>query len=129
MLSFYLSQHHSEKSLFDQDWIKKAKMIRCSAPLPEGSPDPVLARMLELAPYQAPSGEDKGRNKEAESGPHALLTQTRGISVSTKEDNRGGESKIPSPQGKKRDASKDLETEASKRGKNTSQGDRPSIEP
>ena len=51
-------------------------MIRCSAPLPEGSPDPVLARMLELAPYQVPSGEDKGRDKEAESGPHALLIQT-----------------------------------------------------
>ena len=66
MLSLYFSQHHSEKPLFDQDWIKKAKMIRCSAPLPEGSTDPVLARMLELAPYQVPSGEDKGGNKEAE---------------------------------------------------------------
>ena len=116
MLSFYLSQHHSEKSLFDQDWIKKAKMIRCSAPLPEGSPDPVLARMLELAPYQVPSGEDKGRNKEAESGLHALLIQTGGISVSAKEDNRGEESRIPSPQGRKRTASEDLETMVSKRG-------------
>ena len=122
MLSFYLSQHHSEKSLFDQDWIKKAKMIRCSAPLPEGSPDPVLARMLEHAPYQVPSGEDKGRNKEAESGPHALLIQTGGISVSAKEDNRGEESKIPSPQGRKRTASEDLETRVSKRGKKPSPG-------
>ena len=68
MLSLYLSQHHSEKSLFDQDWIKKAKMIRCSAPLPEGSPDPVLARMLELAPYQAPSGKDKGGIKRLKAG-------------------------------------------------------------
>ena len=117
MLSFYLSQHHSEKSLFDQDWIKKAKMIRCSAPLPEGSPDPVLARMLEHAPYQVPSGEDKGRNKEAESGPHALLIQTGGISASAKEDNRGEESKIPSPQGRMRAASEELETMAFKRGK------------
>ena len=72
-------------------------MIRCSAPLPEGSPDPVLARMLEHAPYQVPLGEDKWRNKEAESGLHALLIQTGGISVSVKEDNRGEESKIPSP--------------------------------
>ena len=54
-------------------------------PLPEGSPDPVLARMLEHAPYQVPSGEDKWGNKEAESGPHALLIQTGGISVSAKE--------------------------------------------
>ena len=119
-------------------------MIRCSAPLPEGSTDPVLARMLELAPYQAPSGEDKGRNKEAESGPHSLFIQTEGISASVKEDNRGEESKIPSPQGRKRAASEDLETEASKRGKKPSlrgpapecvlaaqrpQGGQPSTEP
>ena len=122
MLSFYSSQHHSEKSLFDQDWIKKAKMIRCSAPLPEGSQDPVIARMLEHAPYQVPSEEDKGRNKEAESGPHALLIQIGGISVSAKEDNRGEESKIPSPQGRKRTASEDLETRVSKRGKKPSPG-------
>ena len=121
-MSFYLSQHHSEKLLFDQDWVKKAKMIRCSAPLPEGLLDPVLARMLEYAPHQVPSEEDKGRNKEAESGPHALLIRTGGISVSTKEDNRGEESKIPSPQGRKRTASEDLETRVSKRGKKPSLG-------
>ena len=118
-------------------------MIRCSAPLPEGSPDPVLARMLELAPYQAPSREDKGRNKEAESEPHSLFIQTGGISVSTKEDNRGEESRIPSPQGRKRTASEDLETRVSKRGEKPSpwgptpegilivqypQGDQPSTE-
>ena len=120
MLSLYLSQHHSEKSLFDQDWVKKAKMIRCSAPLPEGSADPVLARMLELASYQAPSGEDKGRNKEAESGPPSLFIQTGGISASTKEDNRGEESEMPSPQGKKRTACEDPETKVSKRGKKSS---------
>ena len=122
MLSFYLSQHHSEKIALGQDWIRKAERIRCSAPLPEGSPDPVLARMLELAPYQAPSEKDKGRNKEAESGPHALLVQTGGINVSAKEDNRGEESKIPSPQGRKRTASEDLETRVSKRGKKPSPG-------
>ena len=97
-------------------------MIRCSAPLPEGSPDPVLARMLERAPYQVPSEEDKGRNKEAESGRHALLIQTRGISVSAKEDNRGEEFKIPSPQGRKRSASEDMETTVPKRGTKPSSG-------
>ena len=122
MLSFYLSQHHSEKIDLGQDWIRKAKMIRCSATLPEGSPDPVLARMLEHALYQVPSGEDKGRNKEAESGPHALLIQTGGISLSAKEDNRGEESKIPSPQGRKKTASEDLETMVSKQGKKPSPG-------
>ena len=95
-------------------------MIRCSAPLPEGSTDPVLDRMLELAPYQAPSGEDKGRNKEAESEPYSLFIQTGGISASAKEDNRGEEYEIPSPQGRKRTASEGLETMVSKRGKKSS---------
>ena len=119
-------------------------MIRCSTPLPEGSSDPVLARMLEPALYQVPSGEDKGRIKEAESRLHALLIQTGGISVSAKEDNRGEESEIPSPQGRKRTASEDLETVVSKQGKKSSsggptpegiltaqcpQGDQPSTEP
>ena len=84
-------------------------MIRGSAPLPEGSPDPVLARMLELAPYKAPSGEGKGRNKEAESDPYSLFIQTGGISASAKEDSQGEGSEIPSPQGRKRTASEDLE--------------------
>ena len=99
--------------------------------------------MLENAPYQVPSGEDEGRNREAESGLHTLHIQTRGISVSAKEDNRGEESEIPSPQGRKRTASKDLETRVSKRGKKPSpegpapegiliaqcpQGDQPSTE-
>ena len=85
-------------------------------PLPEGSANPLLARMLELAPYQAPSGEDEGGNKEAESGPHSLFIQTRGISASMKEDNRGERSEIPSPQGRKRTTSEDPETKVSKRG-------------
>ena len=97
-------------------------MIRCSAPLPEGSLDPVLARMLEHALYQVPSGEDKGRDKEAESGPHILLIQTGGISVSAKEDNQGEESRILSPQGRKITTPEDLETKVSKRGKIPSQG-------
>ena len=120
MLSFYLSQHYSEKIALGQHWIRKAKMIRCSAPLPEGSLDPVLARMLEHALYQVPSGEDKWRNKESESGPHALLIQTGGISVSAKEDDQGEESRIPSPQGRKRTVSDELETKGSKRGKKSS---------
>ena len=36
----------SESSLFDQDWLTKAKLIRCSAPLPEGLKNPVLEKML-----------------------------------------------------------------------------------
>ena len=78
--------------------------------------------MLERAPYQVPLGEDEGRHREAKSGLHTLYIQTGGIDVSKKEDNRGGESKIPSPHGKKRAASEDLETEVSKQGKKPSPG-------
>ena len=97
-------------------------MIRCSAPLPEDSPDPVLTRMVKHSPYQVPSREGEGRNKEAESGLHTLHIQTGGNSVSAKEDNRGEESRIPSPQGMKGTASEDLETKVSKRGKKPSPG-------
>ena len=95
-------------------------MIRCSAPLPEGSANPVLARTLEPGPYQAPSGEDKGENKEAKSGPRSLFIQTEGVSASAKEDNQGEESEIPSPQGRKRTTSEDPKTKVSKRGKKSS---------
>ena len=97
-------------------------MIRCSAPLPEGLENPVLEKMLELAPCSEPSKEDKGGNKEAESEPHSLLVPTGGMSASAKEDNQGEESEIPSPQGRKRTTSEDLETRVSKRGKKPSSG-------
>ena len=35
-----------------QEWIAKAKLIRCPAPLPETTPDPLLTRMLEVAPLE-----------------------------------------------------------------------------
>ena len=95
-------------------------MIRCSAPLPEGLANTVLDRMLEPAPYQAPSGGDKGGNEEAESRPHSLLVQTGGISASAKEDNQGEESDIPSPRGRKRTTSEDSETKVSKQEKKSS---------
>ena len=82
-------------------------MIRCSAPLPEGLENPVLEKMLELAPCPEPSKEDKGGNNEGESGPPPLPIPTEGISASMKEDNRG----------RKRTASEDPEAEASKREK------------
>ena len=118
-------------------------MIRCSAPLPEGSANPVLARMLELAPYQAPSWEDKGGIKRLKAGLTHYSSKPGGISASAKEDNQGEESKIPSPQGRKRTTSEDPETKVSKRGKKSSpegpasegtlaaqcpQGDQPSTE-
>ena len=104
----------------------EAKLIRCPAPLPETTPDPVLVRMLKIVPLE----ESKGGDKET--------------TASLKEAVRKGGIENSSPQGKKRTASEDPETMASKRGKKSSsegpvlgdtsaelcpQGDQPSIEP
>ena len=37
----------------------KVELIRCPAPLPEDSANPMLIRMLASAPYQAPAWEGK----------------------------------------------------------------------
>ena len=95
-------------------------MIRCSAPLPEGLDNPVLEKMLELAPCPEPSKEDKGGNNEVESGPPSLPIPTEGMSASAREDNQGEESDILPPRGRKRTTSEDLETKISKREKKSS---------
>ena len=82
-------------------------MIRCLAPLPEGLENPVLEKMLELAPCPEPSKEDTGGNNMGGSGPPSLPVPTEGMSASIKGDNRG----------RKRTASEDPEAEASKREK------------
>ena len=92
-------------------------MIRCSAPLPEGLDNPMLEKMLEPAPCLVPSKEDEGGNKEGESVPPSLPIRIEGMSTSAREDNRGEESDILSPRGRKRTTSKDPETKVSKREK------------
>ena len=89
-------------------------MIRCSAPLPKGLENPVLEKMLELAPCPEPSKGDKGGNNEGESGPPPLPIPTEGMSASVREDNPGEECDILSPRGRKRTTSEDPEAEASK---------------
>ena len=74
-----------------------------------------MAKMLDRVLSRMPSGKDKGRDEETE--PHMLRIRTGGIVTSPKEDSRGGEAKASSPRGKKRAASKDLETEMPKQGK------------
>ena len=81
--------------------------------------------MLARAPYQVTLGKDKERNGEAKSGLHAggtLRIITGEIGTPVSEDERGGESSIPSPHGKKRTTPEDLEAEATKRGKKSSSG-------
>ena len=94
-------------------------MIRCSAPLPEGLENPVLEKMLELAPCPEPSQEDKGGNKGGERGSPPLPIPTKGTGASVREDNQGEESDVPSPRGRKRTTSEDPETKVSKREKKT----------
>ena len=78
--------------------------------------------MLERALRQVPSEKDEGRSGEAKSELHTLCIQIGEIYVSMEEDDRGGESKVSSPHGKKRAASEDLETEVPKQGKKASPG-------
>ena len=105
----------------------KAKLIRCPAPLPETTPDPVLTKMLEAAPLE----EGEGGNRKAPSpakGPRG----------------KGGTETPPPRGGGKRTASEDPEVKASKQGKKSSpegpapggapatlfpQGNQPSSEP
>ena len=82
-----------------QEWIAQAKLIRCPAPLPETTPDPVLVKMLEVAP----SEEGEGGHRET--------------TTSAKEAFSKGGVESPSFQGEKRTASEDPEAKASKRGK------------
>ena len=59
-------------------------------------------------------------SQKAQGGPHSRGTPgtlSREIGIPSSEDEREGETDIPSPHGKKRTASEDLKIEASKRGK------------
>ena len=76
--------------------------------------------MLDRVLSKMPSGKDKGKNKETEL--HTLCIRTGGIVTSPEEDTREGEAKASSLRGKKRAASKDLETEMPKLGKKVSPG-------
>ena len=79
-----------------QDWIKKAVLIWCPAPLPEGPATDLLTRMLIPTPYHvAASGETE-----------ILLPK--------------GRSAEGAFQGKKRVATEDQEGKPSKRGKTSS---------
>ena len=81
--------------------------------------------MLALAPYQVPSREGKERSGEAQRGLHTggtSRTVSGEIGTPVSEGEQGGESMIPSPNGKKRAAPKDLKVDASKRGRKSLSG-------
>ena len=82
-------------------------MIRCPAPLPEGLENPVLEKMLQVAPCPEPLKEDTGEDNTGGRGPPTLPILTEGASVSMKEDDRRRKMTAPG----------DSEAEASKREK------------
>ena len=45
-----------------QEWVARSRLIRCPAPLPETALEPVLVRMLEVAPAKGGNGENRGAN-------------------------------------------------------------------
>ena len=82
----------------------QSRLIRCLAPLPETALEPVLVRMLEVAPVEGSDGENRG-----------AIISPKGVSEE-------GGIKNPSFQGEKRTASEDPEAKAPKRGKRSSPG-------
>ena len=82
-----------------QEWIAQAKLIQCPAPLPETTPDPVLIKMLEVAPSEEGEGGD------------------RNTTTSVKEALSKGGIKNAFLHGEKRTAFENPEAKASKRGK------------
>ena len=79
-----------------------------------------MAMILKRTLSRVPPEKVEGKSGEDKSGPHTLRIRSGGINVSTEEENRGGKFEVSSPRGKKRSASEDLETGASKQGKRTS---------
>ena len=76
--------------------------------------------MLASAPYQVPVKEAQEESRKAKGGLHSEGTPnaTSGeIGTPSSKDEGEEEADIPSPHGKKRTASEDLEVEAPKRGK------------
>ena len=66
----------------------------CSAPLPGGPENPVLTRMLALAPYQMPVKEGEAESEGNKDGPYSKGASdivSRGIKVpSSEEKSEGG---------------------------------------
>ena len=86
-------------------------------PPSRGLENPVLEKMLQVAPCPEPLKEDTGEDNMGGRGPPSLPIPTEGMSASIREDNQGEDSDLLSLRGRKRTASDDPETEASKREK------------
>jgi hypothetical protein len=100
-----------------QDWIKKAVLIRCPAPLPEGPATALLTRMLTPHRASAEGGENRGTSGDPrpEDKADAVFGETEALLLK----GRGTEEVL---HGKKRAAPEDQEGKPSKRGTMPSSG-------
>ena len=92
----------------------------CSAPLPEGPANPVLTRMLALAPYQMPVKEGEVESERTKDGPYSKGASdivSGGIKIPSSEDKSEGGTTVSFPPRKRRAAFEDREKQAPKRGK------------
>ena len=105
-------------------WTKKAERIHCPAPLPEDPTIPLLTRMLVPAPYQALEKKAKKKSKAAKGGlrrkgaSDVVSEDTKTLSSHDEDEEEEEERNSPLKGGKKkRLASVELDTEASKKGR------------
>ena len=91
-IGIFIIKLPSKELSFKQEWIAKAKLIRCPAHLPETMPDPVLTRMLEVAPLE----EGEEGNRKATASPKEAVRKG-GIENSSNQGRRGPLLKIRRP--------------------------------
>src|SRR3989337_1787987 len=89
-----------------QDWIKKAVLIWCPAPLPEDPATALLARMLIPTPYQVSAEGGQNRETRGDPRPEDKLDAVFGETETLLPEGKGTEEAF---HGKKRAASEDQE--------------------
>ena len=122
ILYLFVSRRISELllSLLLQEWTKRAKQIRCPAPLPEEPIIPRLAKMLVSAPYKAPEKKAKGvRSGPRRKGASDATSEDKTRSSVAEDDDDEEEERDSPPEGgrKNRAASTILEAEVPKKAK------------
>ena len=97
-----------------QDWIKKAVLIWCPAPLPEDPATALLTRMLIPTPYQVSAEGGENRETRGDPSPEDKLDAVFGETETPLPEGKGTEEAL---HGKKRAAPEDQEGRPSKRRK------------
>ena len=102
-----------------QDWIKKAVLIWCPAPLPEDPASALLTRMLVPTPYLVSREGGENREPRGDTCPEDKLDAMFREAETLLPEGKGAEEVL---HGKKRAASRGQEGKPPKRGKTPSSG-------